>query len=169
MEIKIRKGNREDTEAYISFLHDIQNAMDNPEWFFLDPDEEVRSLMEEGRMELWLAEDGGRIAGVFSIIHPGLAAFNLGYDLGFEEERLRRVVHMDTAAVHPDYRGLGLQHRLIAEAETELARRGGRILLCTVHPENRYSLQNVRKLGYFVEKELGKYGSVRYLLRKDLP
>ena len=53
----------------------------------------------------------------------------------------------------------------MAEAEKVLA---GRILLCTIHPDNRYSLQNALKLGYRIEKRVGRYGSVRYVLRKDL-
>ena len=91
--------------------------------------------------------------------------FNLGYDLNFSAEDLMRVVHMDTAAVHPDYRGQKLQHRMMLHAEKELA---GKILLCTIHPDNRYSLNNVLKQGYTIEKKLEKYGSIRYLLRKDL-
>lgn len=168
MDIKIRKGSVQDTEMYLSFLHGIKNAMSRSEWFFLDPDEDVRRMICSGCMELWVAEDDGKTAGVFSIIYPGLEAFNLGYDLGFEEEQLLRVVHMDTAAVDPDYRGQQLQNRLMAAAERELARKGRRILLCTVHPENRYSIQNVLKQGYTIEKKLEKYDSVRYILRKDL-
>lgn len=168
MDIQIRKGTAADMEGYIAFLHGIQETMAQPDWFFIDPDEKTRALMAAGRMELWLAEAGERTAGVFAIIHPGLDAFNLGCDLGLEEEELLRVVHMDTAAVHPDFRGMKLQARLVARAEEELARRGRQILLCTVHPENRYSVQNVLKPGYSIEKKLGKYGSVRYLLRKNI-
>lgn len=169
MDITIRKGQMEDLQTYISFLHEIKQAMPNSDWFFIDPDDETHALMEAGCLEFWLAEAGSRTAGVFSIIHPGLRPFNLGYDLDFSEEMLRRVVHMDTAAVHPDFRGLQLQNRLMAEAEKEISRQERRILLCTVHPENRYSLQNVLKQGYTIKKELEKYGNIRCILRKDLP
>lgn len=169
MELTIRKGGREDLEAYLSFLHDVKQGMDHDEWFFLDPDEEVCAMMEEGCFSFWLAEDGDRVAGVFCLIYPGLKPFNLGWDLAFDDEQLRRVVHMDTAAVHPDYRGRKLQNRLMAEAERELRRQGRRVLLCTVHPENQYSIRNVLKQGYTIVKKLEKYGSIRYILRKDLP
>ena len=169
MEVKIRKAGMEDTERYIAFLHEVKKAMPKGEWFFLDPDEEVREMMRQGSMRIWFAEDGDILAGVFSIIYPGLKEFNLGYDLNFDEAQLMRVIHMDTAAVHPDYRGQKLQDRLMAEAEKEIARSGGGILLCTVHPDNCYSIQNVLKQGYTIMKKLGKYGSIRYLLRKDLP
>ena len=139
--------------------------MEEDDWFFLDPDEEVREMMARDAVGIWLAEDGGRIAAAFCIVDPGMEEFNIGYDLGFSEEELKRVVHMDTAAVHPDYRGRGLQNRMMAHAEQEL---GGRILLCTIHPDNCYSLNNVLKLGYTIEKKTERYDSVRYILRKDL-
>ena len=168
MDIRIRKGNTHDTQRYLDLLHRVKEGMSHSAWFFLDPDEEVYEMMGAGTMEMWVAEDGPKLAGVFSIIYPGEQTVNLGRDLGFGEAQLRKVVHMDTAAVDPDYRGLGLQKRLMEEAEKEIARRGGRILLCTVHPDNQYSLQNVLKQGYVIAKKLEKYGSVRYILRKDL-
>ena len=165
MNIQIRKIGRSEVDAYLEFLHEVKVTMEQDEWFFLDPDEEVYELMEQGTMGIWLAEDSDRIAAVFCVVYPGLREFNLGYDLSFSEEDLARVVHMDTAAVHPDYRGHGLQHRMMLHAEQELE---GRILMCTIHPDNCFSLNNVLKQGYTIEKKTEKYGSIRYILRKDL-
>ena len=75
---------------------------------------------------------------------------------------------MDSVAVLPDYRGQGLQRRLLEEAENWLSRGGDRILLCTIHPENRFSLNNALKQGYEIRKTLEKYGSVRHLLCKKI-
>lgn len=168
MAIVIRKGGMEHTEALIVLLREVWEAMPNREWFYLDSPEDVRQMMADGTMELWVALDGEHLAGAFDILHPGLDAYNYGYDLGFAEEELLRVINMDTAAVHPDYRGRGLQKKLMETAEAELQERGKHILLCTVHPENRFSLNNVLKQGYSIQKELPKYGSVRYILRKDI-
>lgn len=168
MQLEIRKGTPADTEAFIALLETVRQGMTHPEWFYLDPPEYVREAMETGRMELWVAMDGAIMAGAFDILRPGLEPYNYGYDLGFNQEELLSVVNMDSAAVHPDYRGLGLQRKLIQCAETQLCREGGHILLCTVHPENLYSLRNAQALGYEIMKKLEKYGSVRYLLRKDL-
>ena len=165
MEITLRKGSPEELETFLSFTHEVQDTMPDTAWFALDPDEEMRELTADGSMEFWLAESGGRLAAVFSIIRPGLRAFNLGYEIGLEESELHHVVHMDTAAVHLDFRGRGLQKRMMAEAEKVLA---GCILLCTIHPDNCYSLNNALKLGYRIEKRIGRYGSVRYVLRKDI-
>ena len=165
MDIRIRKIELDELDKYLEFSHVVKNMMAEDDWFFLDPDEEVRQMMAQDRVDIWLAEDEKRIAAVFCIVYPGMENFNIGYDLGFSEEDLKRVVHMDTAAVHPDYRGRGLQKRMMAHAEQELE---GKILLCTIHPDNRYSLNNVLKLGYTIEKKTQRYDSVRCILRKDL-
>ena len=165
MDIRIRKIELDELDKYLEFSHVVKNMMAEDDWFFLDPDEEVRQMMAQDRMDIWLAEDEKRIAAVLCIVYPGMENFNIGYDLGFSEEDLKRVVHMDTAAVHPDYRGRGLQKRMMAHAEQELE---GKILLCTIHPDNRYSLNNVLKLGYTIEKKTQRYDSVRCILRKDL-
>ena len=165
MDIQIRKIGMEEVDKYLAFLHEVKAMMEQDDWFFLDPDEEVYEMMEQDSMGIWLAEDGARIAAVFCVVYPGLRPFNLGYDVELPKADLTRVVHMDTAAVHPDYRGQGLQHRMMLHAEQELR---GKILMCTIHPDNRYSLDNVLKQGYTIEKKTEKYGSIRYILRKAI-
>ena len=171
MNLHIRKGTLADTENYIALLAYAKSQMTQPDWFYLDDPADVRAMMADGSMELWVAEDeGGRLAGGFNILIPGLQDYNYGYDLDFTREELLRVIHMDTAVVHPDFRGNKLQQRLMSVIEEDLARRfPGSILLTTVHPENLYSLCNVQALGYTVQKHLAKYGSRRFILRKDTP
>jgi len=170
MTLTIRKGTFADTENYITLLRTVREGMTQKDWFYLDKSEDVRNMMASGTMELWVAEDNGILAGGFNILHPGLDDYNYGFDLGFSQEMLLKVIHMDTAVVHPDYRGHKLQRRLMAVIEEELSRRfPGAILLTTVHPENLYSLCNVQSLGYRIERRLPKYGSERYILRKDVP
>ena len=170
MHLPIRKATCADMEKYIALLTHVKAAMTQQAWFVMDEPEFLRTAMENGTMELWLAEDGDRLAGGFHILHPGLDPDNYGYDLGFSEPELRKVIHMDSAAVHPDYRGNRLQQKLMTTIEEELrVRFPGAILLTTVHPENLYSLYNVQSLGYTVAKRLPKYGSERYILRKDVP
>ena len=168
MQLEFRKGTLADTEMFIRFLDDVKAGMTQKEWFYLDPPAVVREMMADGTMELWVAMDGDRIAAAFDILHPGLASFNYGYDLDLPERELQQVVHMDTSAVHADYRGMGLQGRMVHTAEEALSGQGRKILLCTVHPENRYSLNNMLKQGYQIQRRVAKYGSERYVLRKDI-
>lgn len=166
--IIIRRGTREDTESFIRLLSEVRQGMTHKEWFYLDAPEEVREMMENGTMQLWVAMDGDRLAGAFDALVPGLEAYNYGYQLGFSAEELLRVVNMDTAAVHPDYRGQHLQRQLLQAAEEALSGTGKKHLLCTIHPENIYSLQNALAQGYTIQKILPMYGSIRHILRKDI-
>ena len=170
MNFTFRKGTAADTDRYIALLTYIKSQMTQTQWFYIDEPDYIRQTLADGTMEVWFAEDGDTIAGAFHIIHPGLHPDNYGYELDFSQEDLLKVIHMDSAAVHPDYRGHKLQHRLMALIEEDLKIRcPDSILLTTVHPENLYSLCNVQSLGYTVAKRLAKYGSERYILRKDMP
>ena len=108
MDFTFRKGTAADSELLIRFLDEVKAGMLQQEWFYLDPPEAVRTMLAEGTMELWLATAEDRLAGVFTVLHPGLQEQNYGYDLGLGERELLQVIHMDTAAVHPHYRGQGL-------------------------------------------------------------
>ena len=168
MELTFRRGTLADVERFVQFLNDVKAGMEHKVWFYLDPPEEVWRMMTDGSMELWVAMDGERMAAAFTILHPGRAFCNYGYDLGLPDEELLQVVHMDTSAVHADYRGMGLQRKMVGIAEEKLSGQGRRILLCTVHPENRYSLKNMCQQGYEIQKCVAKYGSERFVLRKDI-
>ena len=168
MNFQFRKGNQENAEAFILFLDEIKAGISQKDWFYLDPPDTVRSMVEDGTLEFWMVFHEEKLAAVFSVLFPGLRSDNYGYDLGLCEEELLRIIHMDTAAVHPDYRGFGLQGRLVQLAERELSGKGKRILLSTVHPDNEFSLNNMLKQGYAVRKRVEKYGSERLILQKEI-
>jgi len=168
MAIEITKGTAADLDRFADLLLEVRGSMDNKEWLYVDPREELREQMESGIMELWLAKDGQRIAGGFDILFPGLRPFNYGYLLDFSREELMRVVNMDSVAVHPDYRGQGLHRKFLETIESWVRGLGPRILLCTIHPDNIFSLNNALKMGYQIQKRLALYDSERYVLRKDI-
>lgn len=165
---EIVKGTTNDAACFIQFLYDIREKMETKEWFYLDSPDVMKNMIEGGTLEFWLAKDGSQIAAVFDLVRPGLCEINYGYDLRLSDEELKRVINMDNVAVHPDYRGNALQTKLIKYVEEQLCNEGNFILLCTIHPENTYSLRNVISQGYKIQKRIEKYGSVRYLLRKDI-
>ena len=169
MHLELRKGTKEDAQTFVDLLQKVHADMEHKEWFYLDPPEETKEKIVASQLQMWVAMDGDTMAAAFSVIFPGLEANNYGYDLKLSQEQLMNVVNMDTAAVHPDYRGMGLQKKLMQMAEQELQRTGRKILLCTIHPDNHHSLQNVLDQGYTIQAKRSKYGSIRYLLRKDIP
>ena len=89
--------------------------------------------------------------------------------LNLNEEELTRVAHMEIAMVDEEFRGRGLQKELMKTAEEHLKFLGYHWLMGTAHPENVYSVNNFRKLGYeIVAKDL-KYGGLpRYVFCKKI-
>ena len=79
-----------------------------------------------------------------------------------------RLANADSAIVHPDYRGNGLQRKLLEAALTRL-RPGIVGIGATVSPENQYSLNNALASGFEIVCRREMYGGYdRYLLAKRL-
>lgn len=81
---------------------------------------------------------------------PVEAEGGIARQAGLSGEELVHVAEMDSVAILPAWRGLGLQRRLEALGEREAARRGCRHLVATVHPRNRHSLDNFLASGFRV-------------------
>lgn len=97
----------------------------------------------------YLAKAADRVVGFYLVMMPGLdLEENLGCELDFSEAELSRVACMDSVAVDPDYRGLGLQRSLAALCEAEAFDRDHDIYLATVDPRNTPSLRNFIMDGY---------------------
>lgn len=85
---------------------------------------------------------------------------NLGEYLNLSPEEMREVAHMEIAMVRAAYRGQGLQKRMMQEAETRLKEAGYHYLMGTAHPENVYSVNNFKRLGYEIVAGDLKYGGL---------
>ena len=102
---------------------EIYSELPNKEWFSLDSDEEVTSYMMTGGFGLKAMCDG-RLAGVFIARAKNLGDENLGYDLKFDEEQRKQSAHMEIAMVRKEYRGQGLQRKMMEESEQILKEQG---------------------------------------------
>ncbi len=169
----------------ISKIKEIWAQMPTPEWFAMDSDKEISDYFTYGKSWLYVAKektgetsrfyndsrdfDCPGFAGLFTTIFPELGQENLGRDLGFSNEDLMKTAHMETVVIAPAYRGHHLQARLMAKAEEDLKDAGYKHLLCTIHPDNPYSMNNALSLGYKVEKLVDKYGGLpRNILKKEI-
>lgn len=112
---------------------------------------------------------GAKILGVFNehndliayryVGFPGYDEKNLGYDINLNEKELGKVVHLETTVVHPDYRGNGLQSTTLEQMIPVVKNMGYMHLLCTVSPQNFYSLFNIMKNGLKIKALKKKYGT----------
>lgn len=104
----------------------------------------------------------------FSI--PGDKPHNLAWDLDWPQDKVCHCAKVDTIVVHPQYRGLGLQQRLLRDAIALAADIPGiTVLLTTVSPKNKYSLRNVQAAGFKILIKKLKYGGrERFILGREL-
>lgn len=83
---------------------------------------------------------------------------------------MQQTVYMDSAVVSPEFQGNHLQSRMLQNAEAQLKHQFQHCLcLTTVHPDNRFSLNNMLKNGYEIQLTATLYGGLpRYVLLKEL-
>ncbi len=172
MRFIIVKAEENESRLFADIIEAAWNSLEKKEWFSADNAEYIDRMMKEGRGMGYKAveTESGATAGVFHVTFPGLSEENLGRDIGLEEEKLDLVAHMDSVAVLPEYRGHGLQMKLMQTAERELEGMGIRYLMCTVHPDNGYSRRNMVRQGYRAVKKVFKYGGYeREIFLKMIP
>lgn len=172
MKFELTKACAEETPLLAGLIKEVWADMEHREWFAPEEDDDyIRRLISQGKGVVWKATetDTGRIAALFIIVYPGNDPENLGYDIGLPAYELNKVAHMDTVVVHPDFRGYGLQRQLALKAEEFLHNDHYRYLLCTVHPDNRFSRYNMEKVGYRCVRQVLKYGGLpRMILMKEI-
>jgi len=69
--------------------------------------------------------------------------FSFHRSLNLSDEDLKKLAHLQAIAVHPHFRGYGLQRKLAAAHLKVLERTGYEHICCTVSPKNPVSLNNL--------------------------
>lgn len=168
---RILKAGPGDCQVFARIIQAVWSGLDKKEWFVADDEEYICRMLttERGIGYKAVDENSGQAAGVFMAAIPGREAGNLGRDAGLGEEELPFVAHMDSVAVLARYRGHRLQYRLMQTAEADLKKAGFRYLMCTVHPDNHYSRNNIISQGYESVCVKEKYGGyVREIFLKRI-
>lgn len=163
MEFVIRDARIEDLQAIMQIMNQTKQGGTPTEWYVTDSEEVVQKEIQGDDIVL-VAESNHTIAGFFIAKYPDIES-NLGTFLGYSKEQLDKVVIMDSAAVAPQFQGNGLQGKMLEEIEKRIDWTKYQYSMCTVHPENRYSLQNMQKHGYEIKKTVRCYGDyIRHIL-----
>lgn len=154
-----------DLDAIMELQDRICASIPDPDLFVATCRKENASYLNDPNVILG-AFDQGKMIAYASLAFPGEASDNLGWDLGWDSDTVRRCAKLDTIVVDSAYRGHGLQRTLITCC-LSYARVPDPdcIVLTTVSPANSYSLHNVQEEGFQILKRMEKYGGHdRYLL-----
>ena len=167
----LRLARSEEAEALHALMMGVWEGLENREVFAvedLDLDW-VRDKLGPGGFGVVACGPDGRLAGMLLMAYPGLSPENLGWDVGLPEAELNRVCLMETAAVLPAHRGHGLERRMLAFAEEQMAGSPFRYLMATISPDNPPSLRSAEKCGYRILTTKEKYGGhLRHILGKPV-
>lgn len=166
----------EELKAAVELQKYVYEQLPNKQVLYMDSYEEMLDDMKNGAKIIGVFNEAGEIIAYRYIGFPGLTDKNLGNDINMPRKELIKVAHLETTVVHPDYRGNSLQSLTLQQAIPMVKQLGYSHLLCTVSPQNSYSLYNIIKNGlrikalkkkYGVDKE-GKDGMWRFILHRNL-
>lgn len=164
--IRLRRCGPADAAAFFALQNEVRAVMPHPEQFVPDTLENITAYLRE---DLCIgAYDGERLGAYFILRYCGRSAHNYAAFLGVPREEWEHWANADSAIVHADFRGNGLQ-RLMLEAALPLFPKKITHIGATVSPQNQYSLHNALASGFAIVSRREMYGGHdRYLLAKEL-
>ena len=166
LSVTLRQCTREEAETVYRLQNEVRAMMPNPELFMPDTLENIQSYLEHDLcLGVW---DGERLGAYFILRYCGHSEHNYAAFMGIPEAEWEHWANADSAIVHADFRGNGLQ-RLMLEAALPLFPKKITHIGATVSPQNQYSLHNALASGFAIVSRREMYGGHdRYLLKKDL-
>ena len=156
----LRPAKASEAEAIHALMTEVYEELPDKDIYSCDDLENVKHYLNDAGFGVVGINKDGRIISSLICQYPGTNDDNLGLDVGLSEEELLRVVHFESAVVHRDYRGQGLEGRMIAFAEERIDKERYNIFFGTVSPDNPASCHTAEKNGfeYLITKE--KYGGL---------
>jgi GNAT superfamily N-acetyltransferase len=137
----------------------VYDQLPNKQVLYMDSYEEMFDDMKQGAKVIGVFNKARDLIAYRYIGFPGMARKNLGNDINIPEQELIKVAHLETTVVHPEYRGNSLQSLTLQQAMPMVKDFGYSHLLCTVSPQNIYSLYNIIKNGLRIKALKRKYGT----------
>lgn len=170
MEIEIRRAKQEDAEEIFEVMEYIRENMEDKSLYLTDTLEYVKNHIDENGITVVAENSNGKIIGYFITRYPKYESNNLGRNLDLTEEELLKVIHMESTAVLPEYRGNSLQRKMLEYIENEIKDSDFKYYMATVPPNNIPSLNSFLELDYKIIRTIEKYhvGWLRHILLKKV-
>lgn len=164
--VTLRRCTPDEAPAVFALQNEVHDAMPHPEWFVTDTLEHITDYITNSLcIGVW---QGTRLGAYLTFHYCGEQPGNYAAFLGVPKEEWPHWANADSAVVHPDWRGNGLQCRMLEAALPLLPPRITH-LGATVSPDNPYSLRNALAAGFTIRCRREMYGGYdRYLLEYRL-
>lgn len=168
-EILFQLAAKEDAKEIHELMEQVYKELEDKSLYVCDDMEYVNRHISGAGFAVKASNYDGKIVGVFIFRYPGTQDDNLGRDVGLEEGELSKVVHMESAVVLPEYRGRGLQSKMLKYAEELIDKNKYKYFMATVSPNNPASYKSFEKNGYELMLTKEKYdGLVRRIYLKKV-
>lgn len=165
----LRLADISDAEQIYRNMQTVYDFLDDKSLYVCDDIEYVRKMILGGGFAVVTCDHCNNIVGNFVFRYPGDSFDNLGRDIGLCDSDLLEVVHMESVAVLPAYRGYGLQQKMLSYAENIIDKTKYRYFLATVSPDNLASCRSFEKNGYVVVVTKRKYNDyLRHIYLKKI-
>ena len=164
--VQLRRCTLEEAPAVFALQNEVRAAMPDPSLFVPDTLENIAGYVRD---DLCIgAWQGNRLGGYLIVRFCRQSEHNYAAFMGIPRTEWAHWANADSAIVHPDFRGNGLQ-RLMLQAAMPLFPGNITHIGATVSPENQYSLNNALASGFAIVTRREMYGGYdRYLLAKEL-
>lgn len=165
----IRKASVDEAEAMHRVMCRAAEALRDKTLYVCDDLDYVKHYIQADGFGVVACNEEQAIVGIFLCRFPGREENNLGRDIHLAETELDQVVHMESAAVLPEYSGNHLMERMTGYAQELIDRGKYRYLLATVSPDNPASFKTLEKCDFQAVMTKEKYGGLmRRIYKKEL-
>ncbi len=161
-QVTLRLACREDVPKIMEIMDRAHRTMADPDAYITDSQDYVEQHISRQGFIL-LSQVDKTVIGFFLVCVPGLGENNLGRYLNFTRRQLLETALMDSAAVQPEYQGMGLMGRMFREA-VRRTENSYPYLLGTVAPDNTPSLRSFERCGFCRMKQVVKPQGQKRLL-----
>lgn len=167
-EIVLRKAKLKDVEEIYNLLVHVHENIENKSWYtYTKKIERYNLFIKDGYSVV--ACHNGKIVGVcltYILRDDGTNFYQITKDYFKNTDDVIEVINY---AVLEDYRGMGLQNKMLLKVEKALENTKYKKFVATVHPDNKYSLNNMLKNGYKIAMQTQLYGGLdRCIIVKNI-
>ncbi len=164
--VQLRRCGAADAPQVYALQNEVRAAMPHPEQFVPDTLKNITAYLQK---DLCIgAWQGSRLGGYLIVRFCCESEHNYAAFMDVPRAEWCHWANADSAIVHADFRGNGLQRRML-EAALPLFPENITHIGATISPENQYSLNNALASGFVIVSRREMYGGYdRYLLAKEL-
>ncbi len=153
-----------DIDEYIKVRDTIKSRMSNPEWLGDFTKEDIIKLLNNGS-KIWMFYDNKEFVCSMMFIPSDKESI---IKMNIDNINYKEVADYGPMFVNDKYRGNGLQYEMLKYLDNYSINNDFKYAVVTVHPDNKYSINNLIKDKFIKHDELMFKRGIRIIYKKGL-